>query len=601
MKRLHALALTISILSLMGIMTFALPAGANASQNSSLFSDYSKLTINESVVAFGGKTWWVIGNATGGVWPQQNSVTLLQKEISNEDEGVPFRVGQHDDPGDGSLIEHWVHNHDGSPSYTSIGTEAGTVNIPTMDYFVANPEGMAAWSSPNEYLGSTLQQKLTSDASQLPTAEQTIINPRTFVGGGVYNAPSADEIIGPSVENQLMWALSGQEMLQIGNSTVRSYGSDWWLRGISESVRPAGFNTGSTGGWGVGSTGGNWIIDNCRADTHSVRAAVSLNLSNALFASSASAEGKSSVTVGTGFNTMGSLLTDADHPVKFTVIDNGLKLEVVATMEQSTQSASTLEFSYSDASTGSNMYLSGILTDADGNVVYYGKLADLSSADSGSLSIPLSGVANGTYTLSLFTEQANGDLYTDFCSTPITMTVTVANGIGTVSNFNGTILHEHAWSSNWASDDNYHWHECTADNCPITENADKEGYAAHTPSDEWSSNSESHWRTCTVCGAPIEAASHTYTWVVDREATATKAGLKHKECTVCGYALDSVEIPASGQGDKKPSSESSATASKDAQALPNTGDYQMLAIATVMIVGIGALGTSLMLRRKCHH
>lgn len=71
------------------------------------------------------------------------------------------------------------------------------------------------------------------------------------------------------------------------------------------------------------------------------------------------------------------------------------------------------------------------------------------------------------------------------------MTVTVTNGTGTVSNFDGTILHEHAWSNNWAYDGNYHWHACTADNCPITENADKEGYATHTPNDKWSSKSAS--------------------------------------------------------------------------------------------------------------
>ncbi|WP_428379171.1 hypothetical protein [Olsenella sp. Marseille-QA0557] len=125
------------------------------------------------------------------------------------------------------------------------------------------------------------------------------------------------------------------------------------------------------------------------------------------------------------------------------------------------------------------MYLSGLLADTDGNVVYYGKFADLDPANSSSLSIPLSAVADGTYRLNLFAEQANGDLYTDFCSAPATMTVTVTNGTGTVSNFGGTILHEHAWSNNWAYDGNYHWHACTADNCPITENADKEGYAAH--------------------------------------------------------------------------------------------------------------------------
>ena len=112
-------------------------------------------------------------------------------------------------------------------------------------------------------------------------------------------------------------------------------------------------------------------------------------------------------------------------PVKFTIIDDELSLDVVATRAQSTQSAPTLSFSYEHASVGGDMYLSALLTDSNGAVAYYGKLAGLSSADAGILSVPLTGVADGTYTLSLFAEQANGDLHTDFCSSPVTMTVTV--------------------------------------------------------------------------------------------------------------------------------------------------------------------------------
>ena len=39
--------------------------------------------------------------------------------------------------------------------------------------------------------------------------------------------------------------------------------------------------------------------------------------------------------------------------------------------------------------------------------------------------------------------------------------------------------HEHKWSSEWSHDETYHWHECTAPGCTITDNANKDGYAAH--------------------------------------------------------------------------------------------------------------------------
>lgn len=44
----------------------------------------------------------------------------------------------------------------------------------------------------------------------------------------------------------------------------------------------------------------------------------------------------------------------------------------------------------------------------------------------------------------------------------------------------------------------------------------------------------------------MNVAEHTFTWVTDKEATATEKGSKHEECTVCGYEKAAVEIPATG-------------------------------------------------------
>lgn len=40
--------------------------------------------------------------------------------------------------------------------------------------------------------------------------------------------------------------------------------------------------------------------------------------------------------------------------------------------------------------------------------------------------------------------------------------------------------HTHSWASAYTSNDTHHWHECTADGCTVKENADKDGYAAHS-------------------------------------------------------------------------------------------------------------------------
>ena len=53
--------------------------------------------------------------------------------------------------------------------------------------------------------------------------------------------------------------------------------------------------------------------------------------------------------------------------------------------------------------------------------------------------------------------------------------------------------HVHVWSDAWSSDGEHHWHECTADGCTVTDNADKDGYGDHVYSDD-------HDTTCDVCG-----------------------------------------------------------------------------------------------------
>ena len=60
----------------------------------------------------------------------------------------------------------------------------------------------------------------------------------------------------------------------------------------------------------------------------------------------------------------------------------------------------------------------------------------------------------------------------------------------------------------------------------------------HTPS-TWKTDATYHWKECTVaaCGAEISGskAEHTFEWKVDTVATEDAAGVKHEECSVCGY------------------------------------------------------------------
>ncbi len=61
----------------------------------------------------------------------------------------------------------------------------------------------------------------------------------------------------------------------------------------------------------------------------------------------------------------------------------------------------------------------------------------------------------------------------------------------------------HNWSVEWASDATAHWHECTNANCPVVENAEKDGYAAHTDAKNNDTQAETPDGKCDVCGAAL--------------------------------------------------------------------------------------------------
>ena len=74
----------------------------------------------------------------------------------------------------------------------------------------------------------------------------------------------------------------------------------------------------------------------------------------------------------------------------------------------------------------------------------------------------------------------------------------------------------------------------------------------HTFDGTWTSDATDHWHACTApdCNNDIDAikdkAAHDYSdWIIDKAPTATEAGSKYRECTVCSYK-ETVTIPATG-------------------------------------------------------
>ena len=125
----------------------------------------------------------------------------------------------------------------------------------------------------------------------------------------------------------------------------------------------------------------------------------------------------------------------------------------------------------------------------------------------------------------------------------------------------------HTHLSDWKFDETGHWKTCNDCGAIIEKTAHTGGAATctakkkcevcgqsygeldpsnHTALSDWTSNETHHWKVCADCNATgIDNAAHTFgEWIIDKEATATEAGSRHKVCTICNYETQTETIPA---------------------------------------------------------
>ena len=207
--------------------------------------------------------------------------------------------------------------------------------------------------------------------------------------------------------------------------------------------------------------------------------------------------------------------------------------------------------------------------------------------------------------------------------------------------------HTHSYGSEWKNDADNHWHECSCGDkkdtaahtagewiidTPATATTDSSkhkectvckrvletgtipaigsGEHTHNYSSDWKSDSINHWKECS-CGDKADVAAHSFKWVVDKEATATKKGSKHEECKVCGYQRPAVEIPATGTpteptdptkptNPSKPDDTTKPGSTNGSEKSPQTGDNSnmMLWFAVLFVSGFGVLGTVIYGKKK---
>ena len=356
-KRILCILLTLCmVLCLVPITIFA-AGGAKAILPGT--SAQSILKIDQSRLSFAGHEWWVIGKKTD---KSNNAPIITLLAVNNDFGDVPFRTG------------------------SAVPFENARRYSEDNGYYANNPSDMSQWRKPNEYAGSTLQQKMVSLAEAIPEKEQAVIRPKDITEG----------ITGQEVKAQKLWALSQEDSIYLYRNSCK-YAAKWWTRSSNEVY--------GYGSWTIHPDGRSGSALNVDYDA-AVRPAMELDLSSVLFISAAEHGKVADLTT--------PIAEYAGDEWKLTLHDSDRDDFTAKTV---LVNGSVLEVEYKNAKVGDNEYISAVIKDADGSISRYTRVVQLDGTTNGTrgrAAIDLTGIDMTGKTLCVFNEQFNGDHKTDY-------------------------------------------------------------------------------------------------------------------------------------------------------------------------------------------
>lgn len=356
-KRILSILLTLCmVLCLVPITVFA-AGGAKAILTGT--SAQSILKIDKSRLSFAGHEWWVIGQKTD---KSNNAPIITLLAVNNDFGDVPFRTG------------------------SAVPFENASRYSEDNGYYANNPSDMSQWRKPNEYAGSTLQQKMVSLAEAIPEKEQAVIRPKDITEG----------ITGQEVKAQKLWALSHEDSIFLYRNSC-TYAAKWWTRSSNEVY--------GYGSWTIHPDGKSGSALNVDYDA-AVRPAMELDLSSVLFISAAEHGKVADLTT--------PIAEYAGDEWKLTLHDSDRDDFTAKTV---LVNGSVLEVEYKNAKVGDNEYISAVIKDADGSISRYTRVVQLDGTTNGTrgrAAIDLTGIDMTGKTLCVFNEQFNGNHKTDY-------------------------------------------------------------------------------------------------------------------------------------------------------------------------------------------
>ncbi len=322
-------------------------------------SAQSILKIDQSRLSFAGHEWWVIGQKTD---KSNNAPIITLLAVNNDFGDVPFRTG------------------------SAVPFENARRYSEDNGYYANNPSDMSQWRKPNEYAGSTLQQKMVSLAEAIPEKEQAVIRPKDITEG----------ITGQEVKAQKLWAFSQEDSIYLYRNSCK-YAAKWWTRSSNEVY--------GYGSWTIHPDGRSGSALNVDYDA-AVRPAMEMDLSSVLFISAAEHGKVADLTT--------PIAEYAGDEWKLTLHDSDRDDFTAKTV---LVNGSVLEVEYKNAKVGDNEYISAVIKDADGSISRYARVVQLDGTTNGTrgrAAIDLTGIDMTGKTLCVFNEQFNGDHKTDY-------------------------------------------------------------------------------------------------------------------------------------------------------------------------------------------
>ena len=261
-------------------------------------------------------------------------------------------------------------------------------------------DGTKTWNDAKNYCGTVY-----GGFTQL---EKNAVESTTKTNDAAYDIYAASNLSGAK-----LFLLSASEAKKYFSSSVNAdrQPGGWWLRSPHSNDE---YQAGCVDG-----DGSLFYFYVSNGKRYGSRPAFVLNRSSVLF-ESAAAGGKSDANG--SFSTYTVPTTTVDR--KLTLLDSSRSGFSATSGSATVAPGGTLEVTYLGAKTGTGEYVSAMLCDASGNPLYY---ASLTSAGSGTwnMTIPAE-LAEGSYTLKVFSEQQNGNNLTDYAGPMQEIALTVS-------------------------------------------------------------------------------------------------------------------------------------------------------------------------------